>query len=155
MTREVNNLPELRLLALDFLRGISERPAQLSATVVTLSGELGVGKTAFTKQVASLLGIQETVTSPTFILEKIYQISSESLLGQKFTTLVHIDAYRLDEGADLKVLDFDNLCADPTRLIFLEWPERVMGALPTNAIKLSFEHVNESVRLVHVDGLLL
>lgn len=155
MTREVNNLSELRLLASDFLRGINGRPPQLLATIVTLSGELGAGKTAFTKQVADLLGIQETVTSPTFILEKIYQIPFEPLLEGKFTRFVHIDAYRLDKGTDLKVLDFDILCTDPTCLIFLEWPERVVDGLPENTVKLSFKHVNESVRLVHVEGLLL
>lgn len=147
-TREVTSLAELRLLANDFLRELAFRLAQEGATFVTLSGELGSGKTAFTKEVAHLLGITETVTSPTFILEKFYPIPDGSLIGTKFTTLVHIDAYRLESAEELRALDLKTLLENPTNLIFLEWPERVAEGLPKNAIELSFEYVNEAVRRV-------
>lgn len=109
-------------------------PKKDGATVVTLSGDLGAGKTTFTQGIAAALGVTETVTSPTFVLEKIY-----ALTGQKWERLVHIDAYRLKGAHELGVLGWMELVADPVNFIVLEWPERVEGAIPEDAIKLKFE----------------
>lgn len=108
-------------------------PLADSATLVTLSGELGAGKTAFTKAVASVLGITDTLTSPTFVLEKIYALPR----GSAFERLIHIDAYRLESAAELAPLGFDTLMQDPKNLIMLEWPEKVTDALPKPAIAIS------------------
>lgn len=110
-----------------------------TATLVTLSGELGAGKTAFTQACARALGVTETVSSPTFVLEKIYP-----LRDSVFSRLVHIDAYRLEHGRDLVPLDFEKIMGDPTTLIFLEWPEVVADALPIPSHSLSFTN--------HADG---
>ncbi len=103
------------------------------ATLVTLSGELGAGKTAFTKAVASALGVQDTVTSPTFVLEKIYRLPE----GQAFKRLVHIDAYRLESGKELAPLGFDEIMRDLQTLILLEWPEKVADTLPPPAVRIA------------------
>ena len=116
-------------------------PQKSEATLVTLSGELGAGKTAFTKAVAKALGVEDTVTSPTFVLEKIYQLGSST---SKFKRLVHIDAYRLERGSDLAPLGFDELLQDSNNLILLEWPEKVMDALPVPTVRITF--------LAHTDG---
>lgn len=109
------------------------------ATLVTLSGELGAGKTAFTKAVASKLGVEEVVTSPTFVLEKIYALPLDSAQGETapFARLVHIDAYRLESGKDLAPLGFDELMQDSRNLVLLEWPEKVADALPEPAVHIS------------------
>ena len=104
------------------------------ATLITLSGELGAGKTAFTKTIAWALGVSETVTSPTFVLEKIYLLGGET---PKFKRLVHIDAYRLEKGSELAALGFDELMQDASNLVVLEWPEKVAEALPTPTMKIS------------------
>lgn len=104
------------------------------ATLVTLSGELGAGKTAFAKAVAKYLGVEETVTSPTFVLEKIYLLGGST---STFKRLVHIDAYRLERGSDLSPLGFDELLQDSGNLILLEWPEKVSDALPVPTVKIS------------------
>ena len=109
-------------------------PPKDKATLVTLSGELGAGKTAFAKAIAKALGIEETVTSPTFVLEKIYILSSD----KPFKRLIHIDAYRLDGGRDLAPLGFDELMQDPGNLVLLEWPERVANVLPPVAAAIAF-----------------
>ena len=80
----------------------SLEPSQQGATFVTLSGELGAGKTAFTKGVAKALGVTETVNSPTFVLEKIYDLSQFDGHSVSFKRLIHIDAYRLASGIELK-----------------------------------------------------
>lgn len=106
-------------------------PQKQGATLVALSGELGAGKTAFAKAVAKVLGVEETVTSPTFVLEKIYMLNR-----QKFKRLIHIDAYRLEKSSDLAPLGFDELMQDTSNLILLEWPEKVRGALPAPAVNI-------------------
>ena len=103
-----------------------------NATLVTLSGELGTGKTAFVKAAAHSLGVEEVMTSPTFVLEKIYLLPE----GKRFKRLIHIDAYRLEKGNELSALGFDELMQDATNLVFLEWPEKVAGALPDPAGKI-------------------
>ncbi len=130
MQKEIKTLMELQEEA-DRLVG-TLAPKDANATLVTLSGELGAGKTAFAKAVAKALGVEEVVTSPTFVLEKIYLLS-----GQSFNRLVHIDACRLEKGADLAPLGFDELMGDAGNLILLEWPEKVSDALPKAAVRIS------------------
>jgi tRNA threonylcarbamoyl adenosine modification protein YjeE len=105
---------------------------QEHAVVVTLSGELGAGKTTFAQEVARALGVEEAVTSPTFVLEKVY-----ALERQKFSRLVHIDAFRLKSSHELKVLGWDELLRDPQNLIVLEWPEHVADVVPKDAIRIT------------------
>ena len=102
------------------------KPAADRATLVTLSGALGAGKTAFTQEIARALGVEEPVTSPTFVLEKIYQLPP----GKPFARLVHIDAYRLESGSELRALGFDELMQDAGNLVLVEWPEHIADALP-------------------------
>lgn len=161
MKHDVKNLEELRALAVRVLNIFAQKPQKGTATVIGLSGDLGAGKTAFTKCVASVLGITEVVTSPTFILEKVYIIPRGSIVGQRFTKLVHIDAYRLGGGhvsadgtwrdsaeSDMRALDWEALLADENNLVFIEWPEHVKDALPKNMSTISFEYVNEGIRSV-------
>jgi tRNA threonylcarbamoyladenosine biosynthesis protein TsaE len=93
-----------------------------SAFVVGLSGHLGAGKTAFVKLVATELGIDEIVTSPTFVIMKIYEGGKK---GVAFKRLVHIDAYRLERREELDGLGFEHVVADKNSLVMIEWPENV------------------------------
>lgn len=108
------------------------------ATLVTLSGELGAGKTSFVQGVGSALGIDSSITSPTFVLEKIYQLTNQS-----FERLVHIDAYRLNGGAELVPLGFWQTIAAPRTLIMLEWPERVNDGLPQADVRITLTVADE------------
>jgi tRNA threonylcarbamoyladenosine biosynthesis protein TsaE len=139
----LDNLEEFEAEVVRFSSSLS--PSSQGATLVTLSGELGAGKTAFSQVVAKTLGVEESVTSPTFVLEKIYQLPQLGSEAPKFARLVHIDAYRLDTGRDLAVLGFDELMQDPKNLVLLEWPEKVADVLPTPSIRVSIiAHVNGS-----------
>ncbi len=119
-------------------------PAQGSATLVTLSGDLGAGKTAFTKEVANALGVREPVTSPTFVLEKIYLLPEYGA----WKRLIHIDAYRLKDGSELSALGFDEAMQDESNLIMLEWPEQVAGAVGTPAAALRIEARPDDTRTI-------
>src|SRR3989338_3678065 len=120
-TKICKSLAETQALACEWVRGLEVGPptkmtdlgeslggftAKSGATVVGLSGDLGSGKTSFVQGVANALGVSEHVTSPTFILERIYKLSvpkpsTYDLVPNTFSHLVHIDAYRLDSASEL------------------------------------------------------
>lgn len=124
------NLEETQKIADDFVKSLVGK--ENVATVVGLYGDLGAGKTAFTQCVAKALGIEEKVLSPTFVIEKIYE-----LLGQKFSHLIHIDAYRMDSSDELVHLGWKEIISNPKNLILIEWPERVLDVMPEHT-KLMF-----------------
>lgn len=132
MEKRVSTLEEFNAEAERFIMSLVLRER---ATFVTLSGELGAGKTAFVQAAARALGVAETVTSPTFVLEKIYKLGHPM---SKFERLIHIDAYRLEGGKELAPLGFDELMKDGGNLILLEWPEKVADALPAPDHRISF-----------------
>lgn len=97
-------------------------PVQKRATLVTLSGELGAGKTALTQEIAKQLGVYTAVQSPTFVIQKSYRVDDDH-----FKTLVHIDAYRLTSFKDLEDIHIKETLSEPTNLVIIEWPECVPG----------------------------
>ena len=103
------------------------------AAIVALRGELGAGKTTFMQALARELGILEPVQSPTYVLMKSYPISFE-----RFTTLVHIDAYRLENPEEFAALNPSIFLDDPRALVCIEWPERLGNTLPQPDITLEF-----------------
>lgn len=135
---------ETKELAREFVLNLA--PREDGAVVLALRGDLGSGKTAFTQYVAEALGVEDIVTSPTFVIEKRYL-----LLDQKFERLIHIDAYRLEKDEDLESLNWDKLLKNPKNLVVVEWSERVSGAIPENAKKLSFDTVDENTRCITLD----
>lgn len=108
-------------------------PRAADATVVTLSGDLGAGKTTFVRGVLRSFGITEAVTSPTFVIEKVYEPPQGV-----WKRIVHIDAYRLHGAHELEVLGWHDMCADRETLILMEWPEMVPGAVPSGTRALAF-----------------
>ena len=117
-------------------RVIGELYIKSDATVLALHGELGAGKTTFTQSLATTLGVEETLTSPTFVVMRRYTITAHDV----FKTLVHIDAYRLDSDEELVVLGFKDMLADPGNLICIEWADKVEGLLPKDAYRMYFSH---------------
>lgn len=128
--------------AVQFVREITKQKRGTRATIVGLSGELGSGKTAFVKGVARAFGIKNTVTSPTFVLEKIYTLPPRTA----FSKLVHIDAYRLKHKRELNALNWNEITQDPQALVLIEWPECVKGALPRGAKTIRFRFIDENTR---------
>lgn len=112
-----------------------------SATIVGLRGDLGAGKTTFTQALLESFAVQEKVTSPTFVIMKTYDI-----VDKRFKRLIHIDAYRLENGHDLEVLGWQTLIADSANLIVIEWPEKVKDVLPESTRYIDFTFVSENKR---------
>jgi tRNA threonylcarbamoyladenosine biosynthesis protein TsaE len=140
----IHDLNEMEKLASEFVRSLVLSTE--GATLVTLTGELGAGKTAFVKLCAKVLGVSELITSPTFVIEKRYELSE-----QKFDLLIHIDAYRLETGKELINLNWQETMKNPKNIIFLEWPQQVAEALPDKKIEFTFTVISEGVREITYD----
>lgn len=102
-------------------------------TVLALHGDMGVGKTTFVQGLARGLGVKEQVTSPTFAIYSIYQ-------GVR-AKLVHLDAYRLDNGRQLEALLLEEFLVSPWCLA-VEWPEKTGAWLPPTAWHLTLSIVD-------------
>src|SRR3989344_5499352 len=139
MKRSVSSAGAMQDFAAEFVAELARGAS--AATTVALSGELGAGKTTFTQAAAKALGVEETVNSPTFVIEKIYRLPPlDSAQGEnKFSRLVHIDAYRLKSSDELRHLGWDEIIADPSNLIIIEWPEQVAEANPENVHRIRIE----------------
>lgn len=105
--------------------------------IICLDGELGSGKTVFVKGFAKSLGIEETITSPTFNLIKEYN-SGEM-------PLYHMDVYRLDkETSSIGFEDYFNKDA----VCMIEWAEMINDSLPKERLQISFRIVDENTRVL-------
>jgi tRNA threonylcarbamoyladenosine biosynthesis protein TsaE len=116
------------------------------ATVVTLTGDLGAGKTTFVQTLAKNIGINETVTSPTFTIMKGYQPNPES----GFFNFIHMDAYRIDDLSELTPLRFFEILNQPKTLICIEWAEKIAPTLPKNTLSLVIKHTVGEQRKVEI-----
>ncbi len=106
--------------------------------VITLDGELGAGKTVFTKGLATALGIEDEITSPTFTILNIYE--------NKPLTLYHYDAYRLKSGEEAYGSGLtDYLCARDGVCV-IEWAQNIKSALPKKLIKIQINYLNATER---------
>lgn len=116
------------------------------ATIFTLSGDLGSGKTSFVQQFAKALGISESVTSPTFVIQSEYEI-----LHSPFKKLVHMDAYRIEDIQELKALRFSETLADPENIVCIEWPEMLEGFNIPKTLSIRLEILREDTRTVTIE----
>ncbi len=95
-------------------------------TTLALHGDLGVGKTTFVRGLARGLGIHGDVTSPTFSIYTLYRGAS---------TLVHLDAYRLENPQEIDDLLLEDFLVTPYCLA-IEWPEKITSWVPASALHL-------------------
>lgn len=118
--------------------GIGRRLAALCrpGDVVLLCGRLGSGKTAFAGGLAEGLGIDEPVTSPSFVLMRRYDSG--------FTPLLHVDVYRLGSLAEFNDLDVFEEVGEGVLLV--EWGNAVAGALPADHLSVEIEVEDETTR---------
>ncbi len=126
------------------------------AFIIALEGDLGAGKTTFVQTLAKELGVVGTLQSPTYVLMKKYSIPPDSLtsdvMGRHFTTLIHIDAYRLNDPKEIEALRPEEFLNDPATLVCIEWPEKVAGSFPRADITITFssESVGEGERFIEM-----
>jgi len=108
-----------------------------SRIVILLDGDLGAGKTTFTKGIARGIGVKEIVNSPTFTIMKKYNTKDY------FRYLYHIDLYRLDTVGD----DFDlEEYIDGQGMVVVEWPYKVTQFMPKDYLLVEIKKVSETER---------
>jgi len=115
------------------------------ATVLALYGDFGAGKTTFSQHIGELLGVHDPIQSPTFLIEKIYE-----LRRAPWQHLVHIDAYRLDDESELLSLGWHEIIKKPENLILVEWADKVENILPEDAIHIRINHAGEDQREIEI-----
>ncbi|MCA1831017.1 MAG: tRNA (adenosine(37)-N6)-threonylcarbamoyltransferase complex ATPase subunit type 1 TsaE [Actinobacteria bacterium] len=111
--------------------------------VVVLSGDLGAGKTTFVQGLARALGVEERVTSPSFVLVHEYRGAMR---------IQHVDVYRLNTLQELFDLGYEELFA-PDALAVIEWGDAVAGALPPDRLEISITSDDRDARQVALRGL--
>ncbi len=112
-------------------RGLAARLAPLLPpdTTLALHGDLGAGKTTFVQGLAHGLGLTEPVTSPTF---NIYTVHRAPAGRAGAPTLVHLDAYRLEDARQIEDLLLEDFLISPWCLA-VEWPEKIAAWIPPDA----------------------
>ena len=145
----IKNLGEMEKFAISVASKIDRDKATAKAVILSLYGDLGSGKTTFTKSFISAFGVKQTVTSPTFVIEKIYKLPNNKINQNKnFKYIIHIDAYRLNNGEEMKDLGWEQIYNDPQNIILIEWPKKIFEILPKNAKKIKFKFIDEKKREV-------
>lgn len=115
--------------------------------IITLSGELGAGKTTFVQGFAQGLGITQRIISPTFIIMRTYSISSPK---SRVSNFYHIDLYRTATEKDLEGLGLKDIFADPSAITVIEWPERLGNNFPKKNWDICIENLDENKRKIVV-----
>ncbi len=146
-------MPILDQHSLDFWSHSPEQTVRFGARLgellqpedlITLSGELGAGKTAFIAGLSRGWGSADQVTSPTFVLVNQYRRPD----GQR---LWHLDCYRLNSGDEALALGFDDLL-DSGAVLVVEWPERIAAVLPPERLNVRLAWVDETRRGLRLEA---
>jgi len=118
----------------------------IAGKVIALIGDLGTGKTTFTKGFARGMGIKDTVASPTFKLVSEY-------MGNSFS-LYHIDCYRLKNEEDFLNIDGERFLFPQDGITIIEWADRIQNLLSKDVVTISFSRIseNESTRKLVLEG---
>jgi tRNA threonylcarbamoyladenosine biosynthesis protein TsaE len=128
----------------DDTRAVGEAiaPVLLPGDVVSLSGDLGAGKTAFVQGAARGLGVEDRVTSPTFVIVREYE-------GR--VPVLHIDVYRLSRVAELMDLGYEEYL-DPSSVVFIEWGPAVESVLPRDWLHVEILGADRDEREIRLHG---
>jgi len=128
------------------MRALGEKLGGLlkGGEVIELVGDVGAGKTTFTKGLAVGLGIDEDVQSPSFTISRVYEARDGLLLS-------HYDFYRLND-AGIMANELTETTQDPTSVTVIEWADIVEGVLPETRLRIEFTAPTETSRNLTLNG---
>lgn len=133
---KINSLDGIADAARQFVDAMGENK------VFAMFGSMGVGKTTFIKAVCEVLGVQDTITSPTFAIVNEYRTDS----GEQ---IFHFDFYRIrkvEEAYDMGYEDYIYSGA----VCFLEWPELIEELLPDDAVRVTLTEEEDGTRTITI-----
>lgn len=129
----------------DFAKRLVSTGDLAGRTVVELLGDVGAGKTTFTRGLAYGLGVKEPITSPSFTISKSYALPHSN--GR----LIHYDFYRLPDPG-LMLDDLQENLDNPENIIIVEWGESVANILPENRIRIHITYNENGSRSINLQS---
>jgi tRNA threonylcarbamoyladenosine biosynthesis protein TsaE len=140
------SLGQTKRIARNLAKEILKKGPREKAVVVALMGELGSGKTVFAQGFAKALGVKENILSPTFVIERVYEIKNK-----KFRRFIHIDAYRINDCNEVIALDWKEIIADGKNIVLVEWAEKLKNIVPEFYYLVRFEHRGGNQRSIDIE----
>jgi tRNA threonylcarbamoyladenosine biosynthesis protein TsaE len=131
---------ETKELAREFVRGLPRK----SPMIIELVGDLGAGKTTFMSGVGEFLGVKESIVSPTFMIQRNYDINGNF----PWKKLIHLDAYRIEDVRELDGINWQKYSSDKDNIIFIEWPANMGIDLKADK-RIDFKHISEHEREIN------
>ncbi|MFH1648540.1 MAG: tRNA (adenosine(37)-N6)-threonylcarbamoyltransferase complex ATPase subunit type 1 TsaE [Patescibacteria group bacterium] len=124
-------------------KDLAERLAKDIKPGVTLAlyGDLGSGKTTFTRFLVEALGSDARVQSPTFVV------------ARKYKNINHIDLYRLTTKEEVREIGIEEFLSDKEAINIIEWPELAEEFLPKDTIRIYFEYVDDEKRKIRIQDI--
>ena len=119
-----------------------------SGTLLSLSGELGAGKSVLARAIIHAAGYKERVKSPTYTLVESYDIASPRTCLRR---IAHMDLYRLAEPEELHYLGFEDVL-DSHDLVMIEWPEKAGELMPLATVQISIDYACGGGRVVLIES---
>ena len=110
-------------------------------SVLALYGDLGSGKTTFTRFFVEALGLKNRVQSPTFVV------------ARKYGNINHVDLYRLTSEEEARDIGIEEMLVDKNMITLIEWPEIINNLLPEDSVKIYFEYIDENTRKITIENL--
>lgn len=130
-----NGHEETQQIALEFALSLNK------PTIITLSGELGAGKTSFIQGLAKGIGLPWRILSPTFVFVRSYKVENKP-----FKIFHHVDLFRCENLQAAKSIGIDEILTDDEALVAIEWPEIIEEILPKEVVKIVFKKISENSR---------
>ncbi len=136
----INTLADLEAASRQFVEAMGDN------TVFAFYGKMGAGKTTFIKEVCTLLGVTDNITSPTFAIVNEYR---SDIAGE---LIYHFDFYRIKKLEEVYDLGYEDYFYSGA-LCFIEWPELIEELLPGNTVKVTIEEEADGARVLTLSEL--
>lgn len=133
---KIQSLDTIEQTAREFVKWMGDR------TVFAFRGEMGAGKTTFIKALCEVLGVEDTINSPTFAIVNEYRSATAELI-------YHFDFYRINKYEEVFDLGYEDYFYSGS-FCFVEWPEKVEELLPADVVNVGISENEDGTRTVRV-----
>lgn len=136
----ISNLSDIERAAKEFIQYISS--SDLESNIFAFYGNMGAGKTTFITALCNVLGVKDTVNSPTFTIVNEYRAA-------KGFPIYHFDFYRINQIQEAREIGLNEYFSG-NGLCLIEWPEKIEELLPADVIKVNIITTGENSRKITI-----